>query len=359
MGNTVNLATKYASAVQERFYKDSITQDSFSKDLDMEFTGVRTVKVYEVDTAPLNDYTRSGPNRYGTPRELTDNLQEFIMTQDKAFTYTIDKGNAKEQFNVKQAGTSLKRQMREVVTPYIDKYRMRIWAQGAGTIAGLSAAPTKSTIADAVMDGTVALDDALAPADGRTLYITSKNYKLLKLCDEFISVDKLGEKALAKGVVGEFDGMLVKKVPSSYMPEDVYFMIICKGAAISPVKLNDYKIHSDPPGISGDLVEGRVIFDAFVKGAKAAGIYVAAKAASVAAAPTVSVTGHTATITSATEGAAIKYTTDGSDPRYSATALLYSGTAKPTTSADTVVRACAYKEGMLPSGVGEGVDSGS
>ena len=89
MGNTVNLATKYASAVQERFYKDSITQDSFSKDLDMEFTGVRTVKVYEVDTAPLNDYTRSGPNRYGTPRELTDNLQEFIMTQDKAFTLSL------------------------------------------------------------------------------------------------------------------------------------------------------------------------------------------------------------------------------------------------------------------------------
>lgn len=136
MGNTVNLATKYASAVQERFYKDSITQDSFSKDLDMEFTGVRTVKVYEVDTAPLNDYTRSGPNRYGTPRELTDNLQEFIMTQDKAFTYTIDKGNAKEQFNVKQAGTSLKRQMREVVTPYIDKYRMRIWAQGRERLRG-------------------------------------------------------------------------------------------------------------------------------------------------------------------------------------------------------------------------------
>lgn len=93
MGNTVNLATKYAEAVQERFYQDSVTQDSFAKDLDMEFTGVRSVKVYEVDTVPLNDYSRSGQNRYGTPQELTDNLQEYLMTQDKAFTYTIDKGN--------------------------------------------------------------------------------------------------------------------------------------------------------------------------------------------------------------------------------------------------------------------------
>ena len=353
MGNTINLATKYASAAQERFYKDSITQSSFAKDLDMEFIGVRTVKVYEVDTAPLNDYTRSGANRYGTPQELTDNLQEFIMTQDKAFTYTIDKGNAKEQFNVKQAGTSLKRQMREVVTPYIDKYRMKIWAQGAGVIAGISTAPTKSTIAEMIMDGTVALDDALVPADGRTLYITSKNYKLLKLCEEFISVDKLGEKALAKGVVGEFDGMLVKKVPSSYMPANVHFMIICRGAAISPVKLNDYKIHSDPPGISGDLVEGRVIFDAFVKGAKAAGIYVAADAATVCATPTVSISGNTATISSTTEGASIYYTVDGSDPRYSNTALEYDSGAKPTIASGTTVRAYAGKDGMFHSGVGE------
>lgn len=86
MGNTINLATKYASAAQERFYKDSLTQSSFAKDLDMEFTGVRTVKVYEVDVAPLNDYVREGTSRYGTPKELTDNLQEFVMTQDKAFT---------------------------------------------------------------------------------------------------------------------------------------------------------------------------------------------------------------------------------------------------------------------------------
>ena len=139
----------------------------------MEFTGVRTVKVYEVDTAPLNDYTRSGANRYGTPQELTDNLQEYIMTQDKAFTYTIDKGNAREQFNVKQAGASLKRQLREVVTPYIDRYRMNVWAQKAGIITALTAAPDKSTIAGLIMDGTVALDEALAPTEGRTLYITA------------------------------------------------------------------------------------------------------------------------------------------------------------------------------------------
>lgn len=356
MGNTINLATKYASAAQERFYKDSITQDAFAKDLDMEFTGVRTVKVYDVDVAPLNDYTRSGANRYGTPQELTDNLQEFIMTQDKAFTFTIDKGNAKEQFNVKQAGTSLKRQMREVVTPFIDKYRMKKWAESAGIIASISSAPTKSTIGGMIMDGTVALDDALVPTDGRTLYVTSAMYKLLKLCDEFTGSDGLTTKAVGKGVVGEFDGMPVKKVPGSYMPYGAYFMIVTKGAAISPMKLNDYKIHTDPPGISGDLVEGRIIFDAFVKGTKAMGIYVAAPNTAVSAAITVTITTHQATITGS---GTVKYTTDGSDPRYSTTAQVYNSGTKPTTKKGDVVRAYQVENGKLASAVAEKEDTES
>ena len=277
------------------------------------------------------------------------------MTQDKAFTYTIDKGNAREQFNVKQAGTSLKRQMREVVTPYIDKYRMNAWAKNGGTIAGISE-PTKSTIADLIMDGGVALDNALVPSDNRTLYIDAKYYKMLKLCDQFINIDSLGENSLAKGVIGEFDGMPVKKMPAIYMPANVYFMIIYKGAAISPMKLNDYKIHSDPPGISGDLVEGRVIFDAFVKGTKAKGIYVAAASAQVTGAPTVSVASHQATITGS---GTIKYTLDGSDPRYSATAAVYNSSSKPTTKTGDVVRAFAVDGTKYPSAIGEGTDSGS
>ena len=354
MGNTINLAEKYAAAAQERFYRDSLTQSSFSKDLDMEFTGVRSVKVYEVDTAPLNDYVRSGTSRYGTPKELTDNLQEFLMTQDKSFTYTIDKGNAREQFNVKQAASTLKRQLREVVTPYIDRYRLQVWAQNAGLAAELTAAPAKDTIVGLLLDAGAAMDDALVPAEGRTLYLTSGLYKLLKQSDEFLAVERLGEKALARGVVGEFDGMTVKKIPSSYMPDGVYFLIVSRGAAISPVKLNDYKIHADPPGISGDLVEGRVIFDAFVKGARAGGIYVAAETGKVCDAPTVSVADGTVTLSSDTSGATFRYTTDGSDPRYSASALDYNSGAKPTVESGTVVRACARKEGMFQSPVGEG-----
>ncbi len=348
MGKTVNLATKYAEAAQERFYMDSLTQGSFSNDLDMAFTGVKTVEVYEVDTVPLGDYQRKGANRYGTPQELTDCVQEFVMGQDKAFTYTIDKGNAREQFNVKQAATSLKRQMREVVTPYIDRYRMRVWADNAGIVQPLGAAPTKSTIASDILDASARMDDALVPQEGRTLYVTAGVYKLLKLCDEFSRADALAAQAAGKGTVGEFDGMRVQKVPASYMPEGVYFMIVKQDAAISPVKLNDYKIHTDPPGISGDLVEGRVIFDAFVKGAKAKGVCVAVEKEKAVAAPEIVLAGDSATISCATEGASIRYTLDGSDPAYSTTAKPYAG-AVSFGEDETEIRAFAKKEGMFRS----------
>ena len=39
------------------------------------------------------------------------------------------------------------------------------------------------------------------------------------------------------------------------------------------MKLEDYKVHTDPPGISGSLVEGRIVYDAFVLDNKAKAIY--------------------------------------------------------------------------------------
>ena len=351
MGKTINLAEKYSSQVQERFYHDSITQGAFSKSLDMEFTGVKTVKVYDVAVAPLNDYTRSGSNRYGTPQELTDNIYEFVMKEDKGFTYTIDKGNAKEQFNIKQAGTSLRRQMREVVTPYIDIYRMKVWAKGAGIAKAMSAAPVKGTIGGMIFDAQAEMNNKFVPKTNRTLYLKESLLPTLALSSEYIALDPTGSKALETGVVAKYAGIPIKTIPDSWMPENVYFMLIHKGSAISPMKLNEYKIHTDPQGTSGQLVEGRVIFDAFVIPTKADGIYIATASGKVCETPTISIASNSATLASGTSGATIKYTTDGSDPRYSSTAQIYSGDSKPTLASEEEIKAAAIKDGMYQSAV--------
>lgn len=274
----INLASKYSKKVAERFYQESLTESSFSKNLDAEFVGVKTVIVPSIDVVPMNDYTRSGSNRYGTITDLQDTKQEFTMTRDRSFTFAIDKGDNMEQNMIKEAGKAIARQLREVVTPEIDTYRFAQWAAKAGQKVTLSAALTKDNILEEVIEAKMALDNKLVPAKGRTLYVGSVAYKALLGCEEYIRLNDLGSKSIVNGKVGEIMGMDVKFVPDTYLPEGVAFMVVLKDAAISPVKLHEYKIHKDPVGVSGHVCEGRFIYDAFVLDTKKNGIYVAKNA---------------------------------------------------------------------------------
>ena len=121
---TVNLAQKYSSKVDERFKLGSLTDSIINFDYD--WTGVDTVKVYSIETSSLADYTKSGTQRYGTPAELSDTVQSLTLSQDKAFTFTIDKAYELGQEGVKSAGAALRRQLDEVVIPAIDIYRIFI-----------------------------------------------------------------------------------------------------------------------------------------------------------------------------------------------------------------------------------------
>ena len=69
----INYASKYASQIDERFTKEAMSNPVVNRDYD--FVGVKTVNVYSVPTAAMNDYTRSGSNRYGTPTELENTVQ--------------------------------------------------------------------------------------------------------------------------------------------------------------------------------------------------------------------------------------------------------------------------------------------
>jgi hypothetical protein len=350
----INYAIKYSPNVDERFKKESLTDIATNKDYS--FVGVHTVRAYSVPTVALGDYTTSGTARFGTPAELSDTYQEMTLSVDKAFTFSVDKGINDDQMGIKNAGKALKRQVDEVITPYVDKYRIGKWVNGAGTTAILAAAISASNIVGYISTGATALDNLLVPDGGRILFASATTYGFLRQADEFLNLEKLGEKALAKGIVGEIDNMKVVKVPDSYMPTDCAFFIVRNDSLLAPVKLTDYRIHKDPPGISGNLVEGRIRLDAFVLGNKSDAIYAAFKtrSTSVCAAPTFTYTGgstDTLAIASTTTGATIKYTLDGTDPKTSNTAETYSTAID--TSAWTVgptVKAYASKTGLANSG---------
>lgn len=356
--SVINYATKFSPKVLERFAHESITDGMASKEYDTEFVGNKTVKIYELGTAPVQDYQRSGTARYGNPEDLDDYVLELTVTQDKASTWTIDKGNQLDQLNVKQAGQTLQRQIREVYTPMVDKYRLGKWANGAGTVISAANAPTKSTLVGLMLDLHTALDNAFVPDAGRTYVIKASDYAKLLLSDEFTKADSLMVKSLGKGTVGELFGVPVKKVPDAYMPAGVYFMEVYKNSIITPMKLKDFKVNTSPQGISGDLVEMRMYYDAFVLGTRGAGVGLCVAATSAVAAPTVTWASHVATLATTTSGATIKYTDDGSDPRYSSSAQTYNSSSKPTyTAAGTTLRVAAIKDGSYQSGVTDSTDA--
>lgn len=348
----INLASKYSESIAAYFHNQSIMKNMGNNDYS--FEGVKTVRVYTPLTQELSDYDRTASaNRYGTPQEMQDVVQELTLSVDKSFSIAIDKGNNEEQMGVKNGMKMLRLQIDERVAPAYDKDVIAKLAAGAGLSQAVSEALTKENIVSVLAEAMMAMDNAMVPVDGRTILMPTSKYTLLRLSSEFIGNDKLGEKVLAKGQVGEFMGAKVVRVPDSYLPEIVQFMIVHHKSFTAPWKINDTKVHQDPPGINGSLLEGRFIWDAFVIGARAAGIYACGAVGSKLADPVITISSGSATVTAA-DAQRIVYTLDGSDPRYSESAQVYTGAVKMADG--ETIRAAAYAEGKLASGVAEKIN---
>lgn len=172
---------------------------------------------------------------------------------------------------VLSGASALARQQREVILPEVDTYTYGVMTAGAGT--KVSVVLTEKNIYDEIIKATETLDDAEVPDTGRTLTVVPG---CLPLDEEMPGSDAccdLTAEQKAKGVIAMVDGMNVIKIPTSRMPENFGFMVSHPVATVAPTKLEDYKVHQDPPGISGELVEGRICYDAFVLDNKVKAIY--------------------------------------------------------------------------------------
>lgn len=350
----IHFAENFVKRLMKGFEDKAETEDLFTRNLDMEFSGVYTVHLKNLKTEPLQDYNRTksidSGSRYGTTVEVGDEEQTLTMTQDKSLSLSIDKGQNEGMFNMKKAGEVMNAERDEQIIPYMDTYRLGKWAKEAGIHYELSAAPSKSNIVSSIIEQHNDMLDKKVP-DKITLVIARKYLPMLKLSDEWVGLDSLGGKTLPKGSLGEFDGMAVKPMPNKKMPANVPWILMYKEAAIAPAKINKFKGHTDPPGLSGDLLEFRLIHDAFVLGRRANGISAAVLNGNKVAAPTITVASGKATIASTTTGATIYYTLDGSDPRYSVEAKTY--TAAVDVMTGDQVRAYAAATDKYNSDVAE------
>lgn len=272
----IDLVTEFKPYVDEVFTKES--KKALLTNRDFDWTGAHTVKVYKINTVPMTDYDRAGTgtgatgSRYGDVHSLDATTEEFTLKKDRSFTFAIDRLDEDETQQQLKGATALQRQQREVIIPEVDTYVYDVMTKGAGT------KPSALTLTDAniyseILKANAVLDNADVPESGRYLVVTPDVYLLMKQNDDITMNSDVGKELRLQGVIGTLDGLTVIKVPSKRLPKDFGFMIAHPVATVAPTKLESYKIHQDPPGINGDLVEGRIVYDAFVLDNKKMAIY--------------------------------------------------------------------------------------
>lgn len=262
--------------MDEIFTKESKKELVTNQDFD--WTGAHTIKVYKISTGTMNDYDRAGTgsgakgSRYGAVQSLDATTEEFTLKNDRSFTFAIDKLDTDETAQQLAGASALARQQREVVIPEVDSYVYGVMAAGAGT-KPTAVALTPENIYDEITKATNVLDNAEVPDEGRFIIVSPDVYRIMKKSKDIVMETDVDTQLRKQGVVSNLDGASVIKVPATRLPENCGFIMCHPCATVAPTKLEDYKIHQDPPGISGSLVEGRICYDAFVLDNKKTAIY--------------------------------------------------------------------------------------
>lgn len=277
---TINLVAAFRPLVDEKF--TTASKKSLLTNQDYDWVGAHSIKVYKVSTSAMTDYDRGGENaanwsRFGPVAGLDAVTEEMTLKKDRSFTFAIDKLDTDETAGQLQAASALERQLREMVIPEVDSYTYEIMCANAG-ITPEAKALTADNLYTEILAGSLALDDAEVPETGRVLVVTPATYALMKKCRDIVMETDVGNDLRLKGVIGILDGITVQKIPANRLPTGFGFMIAHPVATVAPTKLEDYRVHDDPPGISGALVEGRICYDAFVLDNKAKAIYYQATA---------------------------------------------------------------------------------
>lgn len=277
----VELVEKFLPYVDEQFTTES--KKEYLTNQDFSFAGAHSVKIYKISTGKMNDYGRTGAtgnnwSRYGAVESLDATTERKELTKDRSFTFAIDALDTEETEGQLEAASALARQVREVVIPEVDTYTLGVMCENAG-IKPDAIELTSTNIFDEIFAAGSKMDEAEVPDTERVLVVTPETILKMKQSKDAsgryqeMTNAVLDEAKRKLGFIGYLDGMDVLKVPASRLPENFGFMVVHPCATVAPTKLESFKTHDNPPGISGALVEGRIVYDAFVLDNKAKAIY--------------------------------------------------------------------------------------
>lgn len=269
-----NYSTKVLGKIDERNYQEALTGDIVNKGMRLEFNGNNSVTFYNIDVVEENDYVRSGANRFGALVELGTGVETKTLSQDKSFTFTVDRGNLEDSEMVQEANKSVKRQIREVSVPNTDIYNLATassYAVSASQTTG-SVTLTASNAYQNFLIGAAALFNGKVRGKN-VCFLGTTAHNLLKRDPEFMRDCDTSYKDLKKGIIGMVDGVELRLVPSGYLASGVHFLFVNEKVLIAPMKFNSVRVLTNQRGIDGAVAEGRRYHDCFIPTNKGVGIY--------------------------------------------------------------------------------------
>lgn len=270
-----NYAQNVLGTIDERFTIDSITKPIINNSIRLDYNGANSCTIYNVDVVTESNYVRTGANRFGALVELGTGTQTFVLSQDKAFTFTVDRGNLEDSKMAQEVDKAVKRQVREVSVPTTDIYRLNVAATyAAANNAKTVAVVTNTNAYKSLLDAQVKVTERKVPKMGRYIYMTETFYALLKRDPEFIRDCDTSYRDLKSGIVGQVDGATIVTAPSSYFVANFAFMVIHKDTLVAPTKFNMIRTLDEVQGIDGWVAEGRRYYDCFIPKNKGAGIQI-------------------------------------------------------------------------------------
>jgi hypothetical protein len=261
----INLATKFSPKLSHILKHGRKTKSATNQDWDWD--GTNAIKVYTLTDPTMGDYSPSGANRYGNPDEVQDTVQTWTLGRDRAWTKTIDKSNYQDTMMVRKPAAYLAQATKNVLMPEIDTYVLAAIGTAGATANRddivADAATTASNAYTNFLSINADITDNEAPESNRVAFMTASYYNLLKQ-GGFVLDSDAGQRKLDSGVLGTVDGVKVVIMPSGRMPAATDLIITHPVVTVAPEKLIDYTLHKNAPGISGDLLEYRHRYDAFV-----------------------------------------------------------------------------------------------
>lgn len=271
-------AQNYGSAtldqIDERLHLATKTADVVNKGgVRLDFNGKNSVTIYTVNVVTENNYVRSGSNRFGTLNELGTGTQTFTLSQDKSFTFSVDRGNLEDSMMVQEVNKAVKRQIAEVSVPNTDIYTLATaHALALAQSQGATAAVTSSNAYTKFLAQNDAMTEAKVPEEGRYCFMSPATYSLLKQDTTFMRSCDTTVADLKKGIIGQVDGVTLVKVPSTYLPTNEVYLFIWDQVLIRPMKFNSTRVLTDVQGIDGAVAEGRRYYDVFGPANKVPGL---------------------------------------------------------------------------------------